>query len=50
MSQVPHTFVVNSVWLKIPFFLLEIMASRMATSYRPQATQMNEEPAPKTHL
>jgi hypothetical protein len=47
MSQVPHTFVVDLVWLKIPFFLLEIMASRMATSYRPQATQMNEKPTPK---
>jgi hypothetical protein len=46
MSQVPHTFVVNLVWLKNPSFLLEIMASRMVTSYGPQATQVNEESAP----
>jgi hypothetical protein len=26
------------------------MASRMATSYEPQATQVNEEPAPKLSL
>jgi hypothetical protein len=33
-----------------PFFVLEIMASHMATSYGPQATQMNEEPAPESFL
>jgi hypothetical protein len=26
------------------------MASRMATSYKPQVTQVNEEPTPKTSL
>jgi hypothetical protein len=30
-------------WLNIYFLFLEIMVSRMATSYGPQATQMNEE-------
>ncbi len=50
MSQVPHTFVVDLVWLKILFFLLEIMASHMATSYELQATQMNEKSAPKSSL
>jgi len=46
MSQEPHTFVVNLVWLKIPFFLLEIMASHMAMSYGLQVVQLNEESAP----
>jgi hypothetical protein len=32
------------------FFSLEIMASRMATSYGPQAAQMNEEPALESSL
>jgi hypothetical protein len=36
MSQVPHTFVIDSVWLKILSFLLEIMASCMAMFYGPQ--------------
>jgi len=49
MSQVPHTFIVESIWLKI-FFFLEIMASCMATSYGPQAAQANEKPAPKSSL
>jgi hypothetical protein len=39
------SFVVDSVWLKILSFLLEIMASRMATSYGLQTTHVNEEPA-----
>jgi hypothetical protein len=43
MPQIPHKFVVDSVWLKIPSFLLKIMALRMATSYRLQAAQMIEE-------
>jgi hypothetical protein len=51
MSQVPHTFIVDSVWLKIPFFfLLEIIASRMATSYGLQASQVNEKHALKLSL
>jgi hypothetical protein len=50
MSQVPHTFVVDSIWLKIPSLLLEIMASRMATFYGPQIAQVNEEPAPESSL
>jgi hypothetical protein len=32
-------------WLKVYFPLLEIMASRMATSYGPQVAHVNEEPA-----
>jgi len=43
-SQVPHTFIVNLIWLKISSLFLEVMASCMATSYEPQAAQMNEEP------
>jgi hypothetical protein len=43
MSQIPHTFITDSIWLKISSLFLEIMASSMATSYGPQATQVNEE-------
>jgi len=43
MSQVPHTFIVDSIWLKISSFFLEIMASHMAMSYGLQAAQMSEE-------
>jgi hypothetical protein len=50
MSQIPHTFIANSIWWKISSFFLEIMALRMATSYRPQTMQMNEKPAPKSSL
>jgi hypothetical protein len=50
MSQVPHTFIVDSIWLKIFSFLLEIMASYMAMSYGPQAAQMNEESASESSL
>jgi hypothetical protein len=32
------------------FPLLEIMASRMVTSYGPQVAQVNEEPPPKSSL
>ncbi len=46
----PHTFVVDSVWLKIPSFLLELMASRMTMFYGPQAAQMNEELALESSL
>jgi hypothetical protein len=38
MSQVPPTFTTNSILLKISPLFLEIMALRMVTSYRPQAT------------
>ncbi len=37
-------------WLKIIFPFLEIMASHMATSYKPQVTQMNEKLTPKSAL
>jgi hypothetical protein len=50
MSQVPHIFIVDSIWLKIFFFSLEIMASRMAMSYGPQAAQANEELTPELSL
>jgi hypothetical protein len=50
MSQVPPTFITNSILLKISFFSLEIMASRMVTSYRPQAAQANEKLASKSSL
>jgi hypothetical protein len=50
MSQVPHTFFADSIWLKISSLFLEIMASRMATFYGPQAEQVNEESAPKSSL
>jgi len=43
MSQVPHTFIVDSIWLKISFFFLEIMVSRMATSCGPQVVQASKE-------
>jgi hypothetical protein len=50
MSQVPHTFIVDSIWLKISYLFLEIMALRMATSYEPQAAQVNEKMASETYL
>jgi hypothetical protein len=50
MSQVPHTFIVDSIWLKISSFFLEIMASHMAMSYGPQAAQTNEESASESSL
>jgi hypothetical protein len=50
MSQVPHTFIIDSIWLKIFSFFLEIMASCMAMSYRPQTVQVNEEPDLKSFL
>jgi hypothetical protein len=50
MSQVPPTFTTNSILLKISFFSLEIMASRMVTSYRPQVAQANEKLASKSSL
>jgi len=50
MSQVPHIFIVDSIWLKIFSFSFEIMASRMAMSYGPQAAQANEELTPESSL
>jgi hypothetical protein len=50
MLHVPHTFIVDSFWLKIYSIVLEIMVSHMATSYGPQVTQVNEESAPKSSL
>jgi len=50
MSQVPHTFIVDSIWLKISFVFLKIMVLRMATSYGLQAAQMNEESALESSL
>jgi hypothetical protein len=50
MSQVPHTFIVDSIWLKIFSLFLEIMVSRMATSYGSQVAQVNEESALKSSL
>jgi len=50
MSQVMHTFIVDSIWLKISSFFLEIMVSHMAMSYRPQAAQTNEKSALESSL
>jgi hypothetical protein len=50
MSQVPPTFTTNSILLKISSLSLEIMASRMVTSYGPQAAQANEELASESSL
>jgi hypothetical protein len=50
MSQIPHTFIVDSIWLKISSFSLEIMVSHLAMSYGFHAEQANEELAPKSYL
>ncbi len=50
MSQVPPTFIVNLILLKIFPLFLASMASCMVTSYRPQATQANEEPPSESSL
>jgi hypothetical protein len=50
MSQVHPTSIVNSILLKIFPLFLESMASRMVTSYGPQAAQANEEPPSKSSL
>jgi hypothetical protein len=50
MSQVPPTFIVNLILLKIFPLFLESMASRMVTSYGPQAAQVNEEPSSESSL
>jgi len=50
MSQVPPTFIVNLILLKIFPLLLASMASRMVTSYGPQAAQANEKPPSESFL
>jgi len=50
MSQVPPTFIIDLILLKIFPFFFEIMTSRIVTSYRPQAAQVNEEPPSKSSL
>jgi len=50
MSLIPHTFIVDSIWLKIFSFFLENMVSRMTPSYGPQVAQMNEESALESSL
>jgi hypothetical protein len=50
MSQVPLTFTANSILLKTFPLFLEIVASRMVTSYGLQAAQMIKEPAPESSL
>jgi hypothetical protein len=44
VTSSPH-FIVDSIWLKISFFFLEIMVSHMATSYGLQIAQVNKKPA-----
>jgi hypothetical protein len=50
MSQVPFTFIAILFLLKIFPLFFASMASRMATSYGPQAAQVNEEPQPESSL
>jgi len=50
MSQVPPTFIVDLILLKIFPLFFEIMASCTVTSYGPQATQANEEPPLESSL
>jgi hypothetical protein len=50
MSQVPPTFIVDLILLKIFPLFLEIMALRIVTFYGPQAAQANEEPPSKSSL
>ncbi len=50
MSQVLHTFIVDSIWLKISSFFLEIMVLHMAMSYKLQVAQVNEESASESSL
>jgi hypothetical protein len=50
MSQFPPTFIADLILLKIFSFFIEIMASRIVTSYGPQATQVNEELPSKSSL
>jgi len=50
MLQVPPTFIVDLILLKIFPLFLEIMVSHIITSYGPQATQANEEPPLESSL
>jgi hypothetical protein len=50
MSLIPHTFIVDSIWLKIFSLFLEIMTLHIVTSYGPQAAQVNEEPTTESSL
>jgi len=50
MSQVPPTFIVNLILLKIFPLFLESMASCTITSYGPQAVQANEELPSESYL
>jgi hypothetical protein len=50
MSQVLSAFIANLILILIYFPFLEIMVSRMATSYGFQIAQMNEKPSPESFL
>ncbi len=50
MSQVPPTFIVNLILLKIFPLFLGIMVSCTVTSYGPQAAQVDEEPPSESSL
>jgi hypothetical protein len=50
MSQIPPTFIVDSIWLKIFSLFVETMVSHMTPSYGPQATQMHKELASESSL
>jgi len=50
MSQVPPTFIVNLILLKIFPLFLASMASCTVTSYGPQVAQANEEPPSESSL
>ncbi len=49
-ATISLTFIVDLILLKIFTFFLVIVASRIATSYGPQAAQANEEPPSKSSL
>jgi hypothetical protein len=49
-ATISLTFIVDLILLKIFTLFLVIMASRTATSYRPQAVQANEEPPSESSL
>ncbi len=49
-SQIPPTFIVNLILLKIFPLFLESMASRTVRSYEPQTAQANEEPPLESSL
>jgi hypothetical protein len=50
ISQVPLTFIINLILLKIFPLFLEIMTSCTVTSYGPQPAQANEELPSKSSL